>query len=175
VEEAQQALAEATQRVEFSGNTQDWVQALNDQADAQRNLNSIMAEGDAAFERAGEHSERYVNSLEGAMNSARENIVHLGEEIGSTTQKMKVQEAEAAQLGQQYDSLQADMDAMVTKSLAADSATIPEELMVTALTEDGEVMAVQHREYKIYGVQFHPESIMTPDGKKMLMNFIKEA
>ena len=60
-------------------------------------------------------------------------------------------------------------------SLAADPATIPEELMVTALTEDGEVMAVQHREYKIYGVQFHPESIMTPDGKKMLMNFIKEA
>jgi len=122
VEEAQQALAEATQRVEFSGNTQDWVQALNDQADAQRNLNAVMAEGDAAFERAGEQSERYVNSLKGAMNSARENIVHLGEEIGSTTQKMKVQEAEAAQLGQQYDSLQADMDAMVTKSLAADSA-----------------------------------------------------
>ena len=60
-------------------------------------------------------------------------------------------------------------------SLAAAPETIPDELMVTALTEDGEVMAVQHREYKIYGVQFHPESIMTPDGKKMLMNFIKEA
>ena len=60
-------------------------------------------------------------------------------------------------------------------SLAADPATIPEELIVTALTEDGEVMAVQHREYEIYGVQFHPESIMTPDGKKMLNNFIKEA
>ncbi len=60
-------------------------------------------------------------------------------------------------------------------SLAADPATIPDELMVTALTEDGEVMAVQHKEYKIYGVQFHPESIMTPDGKKMLTNFIKEA
>ena len=60
-------------------------------------------------------------------------------------------------------------------SLAADPETIPDELMVTALTEDGEVMAVQHKEYKIYGVQFHPESIMTPDGKKMLRNFIKEA
>lgn len=60
-------------------------------------------------------------------------------------------------------------------SLAADPETIPDELMITALTEDGEVMAVQHREYRIYGVQFHPESIMTPDGKKMLMNFIKEA
>ena len=59
-------------------------------------------------------------------------------------------------------------------SLAADAATIPEELNVTALTTDGEIMAVQHKEYPIYGVQFHPESIMTPDGKQMLRNFIKE-
>ena len=60
-------------------------------------------------------------------------------------------------------------------SLAADPDTIPDELQITAMTEDGEVMAVQHKEYPIYGVQFHPESIMTPDGKKMLRNFIKEA
>lgn len=59
-------------------------------------------------------------------------------------------------------------------SLAADSNTIPEELKITALTTDGEVMAVQHNEYPIYGVQFHPESIMTPNGKQMLKNFIKE-
>lgn len=59
-------------------------------------------------------------------------------------------------------------------SLAADAATIPEELTITARTTDGEVMAVQHRDYPIYGVQFHPESIMTPDGKTMLRNFIKE-
>ncbi len=59
-------------------------------------------------------------------------------------------------------------------SLAADANTIPEELKITALTTDGEVMAVQHNEYPIYGVQFHPESIMTPDGKQMLRNFIKE-
>lgn len=58
-------------------------------------------------------------------------------------------------------------------SLVADSKTIPEELEVTARTEDGVVMAVQHKEYPIYGVQFHPESIMTPEGKKMLSNFIK--
>lgn len=57
-------------------------------------------------------------------------------------------------------------------SLAADSNTIPEELKITAVTNDGEVMAVQHKEYPIYGVQFHPESIMTPEGKKMLENFI---
>ena len=59
-------------------------------------------------------------------------------------------------------------------SLAADADTIPEELKITALTTDGEIMAVQHKEYPIYGVQFHPESIMTPNGKQMLKNFIKE-
>lgn len=58
-------------------------------------------------------------------------------------------------------------------SLAADKETIPDELMVTAVTDEGEVMAVQHRKYPIYGVQFHPESIMTPEGKKMLENFMK--
>lgn len=59
-------------------------------------------------------------------------------------------------------------------SLAADAATIPEVLKVTALTNDGEIMAVQHIRYPIYGVQFHPESIMTPDGRQVLKNFIKE-
>lgn len=59
-------------------------------------------------------------------------------------------------------------------SLASDADTIPEELKITALTSDGEVMAVQHKAYPIYGVQFHPESIMTPYGKQMLYNFIKE-
>ena len=58
-------------------------------------------------------------------------------------------------------------------SLAADDRTIPDCLRVTAVTDDGEVMAVQHAEYPIFGVQFHPESIMTPDGKTMLYNFIK--
>ena len=59
-------------------------------------------------------------------------------------------------------------------SLAADPATIPEKLKITAKTRDNEVMAVQHKDYPIYGVQFHPESILTPDGKQMLKNFIKE-
>ena len=57
-------------------------------------------------------------------------------------------------------------------SLAADVDTIPECLKVTAVTEDGEIMAVRHKEYPIYGVQFHPESIMTPYGKHILENFI---
>lgn len=58
-------------------------------------------------------------------------------------------------------------------SLAADADTMPDCLKITATTDDGEIMAVEHKEYPIYGVQFHPESIMTPDGKQMLSNFIK--
>ncbi len=57
-------------------------------------------------------------------------------------------------------------------SLAADKSTIPDELKVTAVTEDGEVMAVEHKTYPVYGVQFHPESILTPDGKTILENFL---
>lgn len=58
-------------------------------------------------------------------------------------------------------------------SLAAKADTMPPVLQITAETEDGEIMAVRHREYPIFGVQFHPESILTPDGKQMLNNFIK--
>ena len=57
-------------------------------------------------------------------------------------------------------------------SLAADEATIPDCLKVTARTDDGEVMAVEHREHEVYGLQFHPESILTPEGRKMLRNFL---
>lgn len=59
-------------------------------------------------------------------------------------------------------------------SLAVKADTIPACLRVTARSDDDEVMAVCHQQYPIYGVQFHPESIMTPCGKQMLANFIKE-
>ena len=58
-------------------------------------------------------------------------------------------------------------------SLAADPVTMPPELRVTARTADGEVMAVQHTQYPIYGVQFHPESILTPQGRSILKNFME--
>ena len=60
-------------------------------------------------------------------------------------------------------------------SLAVDPDTVPECLQVTALADDGEVMAVRHRDFPVHGLQFHPESIMTPDGKAMLANFLKGA
>lgn len=60
-------------------------------------------------------------------------------------------------------------------SLAAISDTIPDTLKIIAQTDDGEIMAVKHKDCDVYGVQFHPESIMTPDGKTMLRNFLKIA
>lgn len=60
-------------------------------------------------------------------------------------------------------------------SLAVEEDTIPPELKVIATADDGEVMAVQDREYPVYGLQFHPESIMTPDGEQILRNFIEGA
>ena len=58
-------------------------------------------------------------------------------------------------------------------SLAAMEESLPKELVVTARAEDGEIMAVEHKEYLVYGVQFHPESVMTPDGRKMIENFLE--
>ena len=58
-------------------------------------------------------------------------------------------------------------------SLSADETTLPKCLKVTARSEDGEIMAVMHDELEVYGVQFHPESIMTPEGKTILRNFIE--
>lgn len=58
-------------------------------------------------------------------------------------------------------------------SLAASASTIPQELLVTAVTDDGEVMAVMHRDFPVYGLQFHPESILTPEGKTILKNFME--
>lgn len=57
-------------------------------------------------------------------------------------------------------------------SLIVDAARLPECLRVTAWTQDRVVMAVEHRQHPLYGVQFHPESIGTPDGRRMLENFV---
>lgn len=51
--------------------------------------------------------------------------------------------------------------------------TLPAEFAITATDDAGEIMALRHREYDVFGVQFHPESIMTPDGKRMLANFFE--
>lgn len=60
-------------------------------------------------------------------------------------------------------------------SLSVQESTLPEELEVTARSDDGEIMAMRHREYPIYGLQFHPESVMTPEGSAMIRNFLEAA
>lgn len=57
-------------------------------------------------------------------------------------------------------------------SLVAKKDTIPETLNILSVSADGEVMAVRHKKYPMFGLQFHPESILTPDGKTMIQNFL---
>lgn len=57
-------------------------------------------------------------------------------------------------------------------SLIVERASLPDILEITAETEDGVIMGLRHREYPVEGVQFHPESIMTPEGKTLLQNFL---
>lgn len=58
-------------------------------------------------------------------------------------------------------------------SLIALKNKLPDCLRITAQTAQGEIMAVEHREYPVYGLQFHPESILTPDGPQIIKNFLK--
>lgn len=58
-------------------------------------------------------------------------------------------------------------------SLAVDPPTLPGCLEVTARAEDGEIMGLRHREHTTIGIQFHPESVLTPSGKRMLANFLE--
>lgn len=57
-------------------------------------------------------------------------------------------------------------------SLIVEEASLPKCLKVTAFTDQGEIMGLQHTEYPVFGVQFHPESILTPFGSRLLQNFL---
>jgi anthranilate synthase/aminodeoxychorismate synthase-like glutamine amidotransferase len=74
-----------------------------------------------------------------------------------------------------FEGLAQPMTAMRYHSLVADPETMPECLRVNARTTEGVVMAVEHRSAPVYGVQFHPESIGTPNGPRILANFLSLA
>ena len=58
-------------------------------------------------------------------------------------------------------------------SLCADRASLPGDLELTAQTDRGEIMGVRHKELPLEGVQFHPESVLTPEGEKLMDNFMR--
>lgn len=58
-------------------------------------------------------------------------------------------------------------------SLVVDENTMPDCLKVTAKSQDNSIMSLEHNEYPVYGVQYHPESVLTPDGQRILANFLK--
>ncbi|WP_413309473.1 aminodeoxychorismate/anthranilate synthase component II [Bacillus sp. 1P10SD] len=77
--------------------------------------------------------------------------------------------------GELFHDLPAPIEVMRYHSLIIDKDSLPEQLQCIALSSDDEVvMAIKHKQYPVYGLQFHPESIGTPSGKKILKNFLHE-
>ena len=74
-----------------------------------------------------------------------------------------------------FQGLENTIEAARYHSLGVLEESLPQELIVTARAADGEIMGVRHREYPVYGLQFHPESILTPKGRTILENFLQEA
>lgn len=58
-------------------------------------------------------------------------------------------------------------------SWVVDTDGFPEELVITAISSEGQIMALKHRDYDVHGIQFHPESVLTPDGKQIVGNWLK--
>ncbi|MQY79071.1 MAG: aminodeoxychorismate/anthranilate synthase component II, partial [Bacteroidetes bacterium] len=59
-------------------------------------------------------------------------------------------------------------------SWIVDRESIPSCLEITAVDHENQIMAIRHKKYKVVGVQFHPESVLTPEGEQMLINFLNE-
>jgi len=73
-----------------------------------------------------------------------------------------------------FGGLKQNLEVMRYHSLVAEGASLPKSFVVTARSEDGLVMGLRHREHPVEGVQFHPESVMTPEGPRMIKNFLEE-
>ena len=72
-----------------------------------------------------------------------------------------------------FENLSEPLEATRYHSLIVQRENLPRDLEITAETEDGEIMGLQHKRFPVHGVQFHPESILTTEGKKLLANFLK--
>lgn len=72
-----------------------------------------------------------------------------------------------------FDGLPTEIPVGRYHSWVVDADGFPEELVVTAISPEGQIMALKHREYDVHGIQFHPESVLTPDGKQIVGNWLK--
>lgn len=103
----------------------------------------------------------------------------IGEAFGGTLNNLtEVVHGVATQVKVKDDPLFVGLPATFTigryHSWVIDESTLPAELMVTAKTPDGQIMGVMHKEYKVRGLQFHPESILTDHGKTIMRNWIND-
>ena len=98
----------------------------------------------------------------------------LGGRVGYAKQLMhgKVSQVTAEQDSRLFAGMASPFPVARYHSLAAEEESLPPQLRITARTADGEVMAVEHRTAPVCGVQFHPESVMTPDGERIVRNFL---
>lgn len=103
----------------------------------------------------------------------------IGEVFGASLENLKEVyhgvQTEGTQLGNDYifDGLPERVMMGRYHSWVVAKDSVPECLEVTAMSDDGEIMAMRHRQYDIHGIQFHPESVLTPEGKKIVGNFLK--
>ena len=103
----------------------------------------------------------------------------IGEVVGASLENLKEVyhgvQTEGTQLGNDYifDGLPERVMMGRYHSWVVAKDSVPECLEVTAMSDDGEIMAMRHRQYDIHGIQFHPESVLTPEGKTIVGNFLK--
>ena len=103
----------------------------------------------------------------------------IGEVFGASLENLKEVyhgvQTEGTQLGNDYifDGLPERVMMGRYHSWVVAKDSVPESLEVTAMSDDGEIMAMRHRQYDTHGIQFHPESVLTPEGKTIVGNFLK--
>ena len=102
-------------------------------------------------------------------------VQHYGGEVVAATTLMHGKTSNVTHDGQTlFEGLPEPFEVGRYHSLAARRDGVPPMLDVTARTDDGEIMGVRHRELAVEGVQFHPESVLTPEGPKLLANFLQQ-
>lgn len=97
-------------------------------------------------------------------------VVHAGKLVHGKSETIEINNDHPL-----FKGLDKTMQAARYHSLAAEKESVPECLEILGMSSDNEIMAVAHKEYPVYGVQFHPESIMTPQGDVILRNFLKQS